>query len=343
MKRITSHRAVDYKISSDLVVSRDARLKKLKSRLRTHVRRLRYWPLLSESWLLMSESISQIAEVAFMELNLPFSNNSELGEQVGRKGTGTLWDQEDDELAITILQEEGKVNLCVTLICEYSQVMKEESEVLEFISETAKRTGQSRESITESVMQFEKGIGVLIHLAMAHVEVIQILDIGTLMQHLATVLEASDRRAYLWEHEPSSDFGSNFCGADKLQEFQVIHYLAHLMKHLEEIDEDRVMDMIEHHNMIAKASRHVATLMDWLSDDIFASFLLFLNGCFDSETYLAEKSRFITPEIQMVCLNMSAKLLQTTVKSTYLITKHIASFTKELEIWKKQEEKQKKS
>jgi len=339
MKRITSHRAVDYKISSDLVVSRDARLKKLKSRLRTHVRRLRYWPLLSESWLLMSESINQIAEVAFMELNLPFSNNRELREQIGRKGTGTLWDQEEDELAIAILQEEGKVNLCVTLICEYSQVMKDESEVWKAISETAKRTGQNKASITESVMQFEKGIGIIIHLAMAHVEVIQILDIGTLMQHMATVLEISDRRAYLWEHESSSDFSSDFSGADKLQEFQVIHYLAHLMKHLEEIDEDRVMDMIEHHNMIAKAATHVASLMNWVSGDIFASFLLFLNGCFDSETYLAEKSRFITPEVQKVCLNMSAKLLQSTVKSTYQITKHIASFTKELEIWKRQEKK----
>merc|ERR1719397_1795408 len=172
---------------------------------------------------------------------------------------------------------------------------------------------------------------------MAHVEVIQILDVGTLMRQLATVLEFSNRRAYLWEHEPSTDFGSDFHCAGKLQEFQVLHYLAHLMKHLEEIDEDRVMDMIEHHNMIANAARHVATLMDWLSDDIFASFLIFLNGCFDSETYLAEKSRFITPEVQKVCLNMSGKLLQTTVKSTYLITKHIASFTKELEIWKKQE------
>merc|ERR1719419_1154328 len=272
-----------------------------------------------------------------MELNLSLSNETELREQVGRKRTGTLWDQEDEEHAIAILQEEGKVNLCVTLICEYSQLMKEESEVWRVISETEKRTGHSRESITKSVMQFEKGIGILINLAMAHVEVIQILDIGTLMQHLATVLEISDHRSYLWEHEHSSDFGSNFVGADKLQEFQVIHYLAHLMKHLEDIDEDRVMDMIEHHNIIAKAARHVTTLMDWLSDDIFASFLLFLNGCFDSETYVAEKSRFVTPEVQMVCLNMSPKLLQRTVNSTYLITKDIASFTKEIENWKKQE------
>jgi len=285
----------------------------------------------------MSESINQIAEVAFMELNLPFSNDSKLREQVGRKGTGTLWDQKDDKLAIAILLEEGKVNLCVTLICEYSQVMKEESEVWKVISETAKRTGLVKESINESVMQFERGIGIIIHLAMGHVEVIQIMDIGTLMQHLATVLEISDRRAYLWENESSSDFNTNFRGADKLQEFQVIHYLAHLIKHLEEIDEDRVMDMIEHHDMIAKAARHVATLMDWLSDDIFASFLLFLNGCFDSETYVAEKSRFVTPEIQMMCLKMSAKLIQRTVKSTYLITKDIASFTKEIENWKKQE------
>jgi len=343
MKRITPNRAVDYKISSEIVSSRDSRLRKLKSRLRTHVRRLRYWPLLSESWLIMSESINQIAEVAFMELNLPFSMNKDLRTQIGRKRQGTLWDQEDDELAIAILQEEGKVNLCVSLLCEYSQAMREEAEAYKMISEAAIKTGHSTDTISGSVMQFEKGVGIIINLAMAHVEVIQILDISTLMQHLATVFENADSRAYLWEHELNSEFSCDFLGVDKLQEFQVIHYLASIIKHLEEIDEERIMDMIEHHNMIEKAATHVATFMRWFSSDVFASFLLFLNGCFDCETYLAEKGRFITPQVKKVCIHLSEKFLQSTLRSTYLISKHVASFTKELEIWRKEEEKQENS
>jgi len=243
-------------------MSRDSRLRKLKSRLRTHVRRLRYWPLLSESWLIMSESINQIAEVAFMELNLPFSMNKELQGQIGRKKEGTLWDQEDDELAIAILQEEGKVNLCVTLLCEYSQAMKDEVEAYKLISQASMTTGHDRESIGESVMLFEKGVGIIIKLAMAHVEVIQILDISTLMQQLATVFENADARAYLWEDELSSEFGSDFLGVDKLQEFQVIHYLASIIKHLEEIDEEKIMDLIEHHNLVSRSVAHIENFMD---------------------------------------------------------------------------------
>jgi len=338
MKRMIPNRAVDYKISSEIVMSRDSRLRKLKSRLRTHVRRLRYWPLLSESWLIMSESINQIAEVAFMELNLPFSMNNELRSQIGRKKEGTLWDQEDDELAIAILQEEGKVNLCVSLLCEYSQVMKDEVEAYKMISKASMITRIDRESIGESVMLFEKGVGIIIKLAMAHVEVIQILDISTLMQHLATVFENADNRAYLWEQELSAEFGSDFLGVDKLQEFQVIHYLANIIKHLEEIDEEKIMDMIEHHNLISKAVTHVANLMDWVSSDVFASFLIFLNGCIDCETYLAEKSRFISSQTKKVCINIMEKYLERTLKtSTFIVSNDVASFTKELEIWKREE------
>jgi len=337
MKRIAPNREIDYKIPSEINLSRDARLKKLKSRLRTHVRRLRFWPLLSKSWLIMTESINQIAEVAFMEMNLPFNMNKDLRSHIGRKKQGTLWDQEEDELAIAIMQEEGKVNLCISLLCEYSQVMHDEEQTYRMISEAAARVGEDRESISESVMLFEKGVGIIINLAMTHVEVLQILDIGTLVQHLANVFENASCRKYLWEHKQSAEFRTEFLGVDKLQEFQVIHYLASIIKHLEEIDEEKIMDMMEQHNMIAKATKHVVAYMDWFSNDVFASYLLFLNGCFDCETYLAEKSRFIAPAVKKVCMNLTEKFMKPTLKSTFLISKHVASFTKELEIWKREE------
>merc|ERR1719193_1024657 len=111
-------------------------------------------------------------------------------------------------------------------------------------------------------MLFEKGAGIIIKLAMAHVEVIRILDMSTLMQHLATVFENADNRTYLWENELSSEFGSDFLGVDKLQEFQVIHYLASIIKHLEEIDEEKIMDLIEHHNLVSRSVAHIENFMD---------------------------------------------------------------------------------
>jgi len=63
-----------------------------------------------------------------------------------------------------------------------------------------------------------------------------------------------------------------------------------------------------------------------------------LNGCFGCETYLAERSRFITPLTKKVCIKLAEKYMQTTLKkSTYMVSNDIESFTKELEIWKKEE------
>jgi hypothetical protein len=44
--------------------------------------------------------------------------------QKGKKETGTLWDQEKDELAIRILLEEGKLNLALRLLNKYKVVQR---------------------------------------------------------------------------------------------------------------------------------------------------------------------------------------------------------------------------
>jgi len=39
----------------------------------------------------------------------------------GKNVSGTLWDQEKEELAIRILMEEGKLNLLLRLLCDFNQ------------------------------------------------------------------------------------------------------------------------------------------------------------------------------------------------------------------------------
>jgi len=124
MKNVKSERVSTYMIASDNRPT-EHRTKRLKSRLREHIRKIHYQPLLSEPWLTMSDSISQVAEVAFMEMSLPLSHDctSSSAGQIGRNRQGTLWDQDDDQLAMSILLQEGKINLCVCLLCEYYKAM----------------------------------------------------------------------------------------------------------------------------------------------------------------------------------------------------------------------------
>jgi hypothetical protein len=81
----------------------------------------------------MSGSISyQVANVAFMEKHMPAGAEAASAaagaagaaaapQQQGKKAQGTLWDQEKDELAIRILLEEGKLNLCLRTMQNFKE------------------------------------------------------------------------------------------------------------------------------------------------------------------------------------------------------------------------------
>jgi hypothetical protein len=85
------------------------------------------YKLLSVDWLKMAESLQQVSNVAYMEKHMP-SNDSNAAAAQGKKSEGTLWDQQKDELAIRILLEEGKLNLCLRTL----QHFKEEERKADF-------------------------------------------------------------------------------------------------------------------------------------------------------------------------------------------------------------------
>merc|ERR1719192_800926 len=89
--------------------------------MREHIRKFHYHPVLSDGWISMADKVSQVAEVAFLEMGVPFKTDTKLVDLKGRKTDGTLWDQENDQLAVKILIEEGKINLCLRLLHEFKE------------------------------------------------------------------------------------------------------------------------------------------------------------------------------------------------------------------------------
>jgi len=320
---------------------REHRIKKLKSRLRDHIRRLHYQPVLTESWLVMSDSINQVAEVAFLEMCMPFrgaidTSAKVVTEVLGRKEEGTLWDQDDDQVAIKILLEEGKINLCMKLLYEYVRDMSSKEKAAKLICGASVKTGYTEASIEKSVLLFEKGIGILIHLAMEHVEVLQILDSGTLIEHFSNVMTNAVSRVHLWKIENTAYFDVDFLGIDKLQEFVVFRYLDDLMKHLDDLDEERIMNLIEEQKLIAKTVDHANLLKYSCRYDILASFFKFLNFCFDCETYLAENDRFISSDTKSRCIQLSDQFLDETMENSGLGTMDFKSLLAEIKRWKRE-------
>ena len=79
--------------------------KKLSDDLRRHIKTLGSFALMSKEWLAMVESLQHISSIAVMEQKLP----KQSGQDVM-----TLWDK--DDMAVRMVLEEGKLNMCLRVL-----------------------------------------------------------------------------------------------------------------------------------------------------------------------------------------------------------------------------------
>jgi len=329
-------RAEEYR-SNDFLGTREARIKKLKVKLREHIRSLHYNPCFADDWIKMSDSISQVAEVAFMEMSIPFKSNNCIKDVQGRKKDGTLWDQEDDQMAIKILLEEGKINLCARLLDEYNdEICKESRE--EIVDRVGKTSSFDKKLIGARIDQFEKGMGIIMHLAIQHEEVLQILDVPTFINYIAKVLRTVDNRAPLFEAGTTAKFSSNFNGLDKMQESTVFCFLASIGHHIEKLDEERIVNLLDNNEILQLSINHMAKHHEWYASDVIAAFFVFLHHVFDSETYTADKEQFISENSKKGCLHLYETVLSGVLKETKISNRDVMRFSDNCKGWKFEKE-----
>ena len=250
------------------------------------------WPLTHSRSIACPASpppLLQIANVAFMETHLPPSDDNPL-KQDGKKDTGTLWDQERDELAVRILLEEGKLNLALRILHRYRTALRDSEKFTATVKTTSEKFNSDVVTVSERCKVFEQSVGILLKFAFSHVEALQIMDLPEFVQHCAEVIaeaEQSTRVATPLE-------------LDKLQETLVLHYLSSLGQRMEDMaDEDRVMDLIQDHALMPAFISHLAKHYTWYKIDALEGALRFLNGCMASESYQSERSKFIADKKTM--------------------------------------------
>lgn len=278
-----------YVKNNDSSVSKEERMTRLKLELREHVRFLSDYDIMSSDWLRMAESLNQIANVAFMETHLPPSESNPLQQQ-GKKSVGTLWDQEKDELAVRILLEEGKLNLALRILHKYME-FKRTPEFDKLIVSTCKTYNSPEESVRKRCNVFESGVGILLKYTLQHVEALQILDIPEFMKHVGSVLK--DPFGAPQEEKDESGKGK------EMQRSLVFHYLASLTLKMEEMDEDRIMDLMEKEKIFPLALKHAIANRDKLSLVVLKRFCVFLSHAMHSESFGTEPERFVKGEDEM--------------------------------------------
>lgn len=188
---------------------------KLAEDLRKHIRKLASFPLFADAWFEMADVLGRVANVSDMESNL-----------AAGKEDKTLW--ETEEQALRFLLEDGKLNLCLKNLIEFKQHQRRarvigSGPIFDFAVECDK---------------FERGLGIILKNAWSHVEALQTSDLIGLMNHIADVIEgALEAPELLRFHIKAGDLHQR-------QEIVVFYYLYDVMRHLDEIGENRIMPTI---------------------------------------------------------------------------------------------------
>jgi hypothetical protein len=270
------------------MLDRAERVTRLKIELTEHIRFLNFYEFLSDAWLRMADSLGQLAQVAFMENHFPSKERSPLLQE-GKNDEGTLWDQERDQLSVRILLEEGKLNLCVRVLHDF-KVRRRSPDFSDVFTKATVARKMTAANLLAKCELFEVSMGTLLKFALQHLESVQIIDLPDLLQHIAEVLTdtlAEDTS------EDSKDAKANY---SKKQEGTVVHYLHAIVRREENIDDDRVMELMAKNNIIALLAAHLRKCYTFHDYETLGLAAQTYHMMFCSDAYGVEASFYISTD-----------------------------------------------
>lgn len=288
-----------YSKEDDPSVSREDRIARLKTELREHIRFLSDYEPMSTDWLRMAESMHQIANVAFMETSMSLTEAGAAQSepallQAGKKASGTLWDQEKDELAVRILLEEGKLNLVLRVLHRYCEATRQ-PDWNDLVAATAAKYKSEVKTVSDRCRIFEQSVGILLKYVMQHIEALQIIDQPEFIVH------ASQLFKYAVDAPASVDGSLDF---DKMQECLVIYCFASLTGQFEELDEERIMDLMEENQTISLFTNYLANCYTRHSVATLIQATQALNSIVASDPFQAERARFLPSDLHKQFLSL---------------------------------------
>ncbi|GMI00144.1 hypothetical protein TrST_g4289 [Triparma strigata] len=209
-------RSSDYSTKNDLD-SLEGLSSKLAADLRRHIRCIANFPVLSDSWCDMADTLGRIATVSDAEAKLPKESEN-----------ATLW--ETEEAALRYVLEDGKLNLCLRNMVEYKQFERDQL--------STNNSGIRPEHVSK-MDKFEMGLGVVLRNAWTHVEAVQTTDIPLLIGYCEEVLKFGlENKEFVQKRANDDTFG-------RRQEILTMHYIAGLIQQVDEVGEDRLMPLFK--------------------------------------------------------------------------------------------------
>eukprot|EP00505_MAST-04D_sp_SCG-Rhode-Island_P002180 Stramenopile-MAST_4_protein_2180 len=209
----------------------------------------------------MAKSLRRIGDITKMEVEIEKDSKD-----------ATLW--ECDELALRFLLEDGKLNLCLRNLIAFK--------------EQQRKMRRERKSVTmtiaEAMKDFEVGSGIMLKHAWLHVEAMQMTDMPALVEHCAAVLSEVVTN-------PAQISGRDLTD---LQEVVCIYYIAILLSHMEDIEESRIMPLIEKTNIVSILLSFLDIHWQALQPADWEKAAEALSLVFDSEVFASNEDKYFT-------------------------------------------------
>ena len=253
-----------------LAALRDERISKLKIEVRDHIRALNDYEIFSHSYCVQIESIVQIANVALLPLNISMNNNQShahqhntaaptLHHQYGKKQSGTLWDQQHDELILRILMEEGKLNLLIRMLYKLKDMQYHNNHTYQqLIQKWGKSVAHNDLLLCHNkVIQYESSLNTLIKQSLLHVEAVQVVDMPQYIALIDLILSYCIQNKRIYAISDSSFDASELVNSDGLSEHAVINYLYAIAHALDDINESNIYDLMNQSQILDKLIQHI--------------------------------------------------------------------------------------
>jgi len=270
----------------------EGRIKRLSKDIRIHVKYIHNYEIFSHEWVELADSLKQIAHVALNEKNIPMVQK-DLSSMHGRKKHGTLWDQEKSELAIRIVLEEGKLNLCMRLLSELmtSQRLSNFYTLLEC---SCMDNVYNTDQMEKTVAIIEKSLGVIVLLCIQHVESLQICDTSALLELCARNLSKEYDISDLQKLQRQKRlFSTSLKSYNKMQVNIAFHFLYHLIRHIPEISEATIMQTIIKKRILKKVLRFMSTYKEYMPQETAAIAAKFIDHVFQTDSFKTKQKALV--------------------------------------------------
>eukprot|EP00239_Pterosperma_sp_CCMP1384_P002268 CAMPEP_0197846372 /NCGR_PEP_ID=MMETSP1438-20131217/3124_1 /TAXON_ID=1461541 /ORGANISM="Pterosperma sp., Strain CCMP1384" /LENGTH=324 /DNA_ID=CAMNT_0043457995 /DNA_START=430 /DNA_END=1404 /DNA_ORIENTATION=- len=275
--------------------------KKLSVDLRKHIRKLQVYPVFTQEWFIMVETLQHITNVAIAEQKLPPKDSTD---------GGTLWDR--DELTVRFVLEEGKLNVCLRCLVEFKAYMRDNNADNELQS-VCQEYHLDRKLVDQNILSFEESMGTLLKCCFRSVETIQTCDLPILVKYCSDVISNCLHAGVL---EPLLEKKI----AEKTQEEMCITYLYQLTTHMEQVSEDQVMNLLEENKSVQFLVDILHSYGEHLSPRVQDQGCQCLSLIFDSEAFSTHREKYIGSD--------ATKSQLVALKSTPLLTEKVNDFSK---------------